>query len=275
MKGKCQCGFTKTLKLLRLQIKLTYHRISFFWKKILFSPQWGSNSRPLVYKTSALTTELWRQMGRQMASPWCHTRVEVSHDWAAQIVRDWKQHKTRKSSCVNARGIPPARGRKILTPPPAGPDPPLAGPDPPGQLDLTPPPAGPDPPASWTWPPPAGPDPPQPAGPDPPLAGPDPPQPAGPDPPGWTWSPPASWTWPPRPAGPDPLPPGWTWPPPPRCDQTENITFPHPSDAGGKKECSSIFGHCTIGTCQWRMRDFPEGDANPKGPPAYCLNNFS
>ena len=24
------------------------------------SPQWGSNSRPLVYKTSALTTELWR-----------------------------------------------------------------------------------------------------------------------------------------------------------------------------------------------------------------------
>ena len=24
-------------------------------------------------------------------------------------------------------------------------------------------------------------------------------------------------------------------PPPPRCEQTENITFPHPSDAGGKK----------------------------------------
>ena len=34
---------------------------------------------------------------------------------------------TRKSSCVNARGIPPARGRKMLTPPP----PPSAGPDPP------------------------------------------------------------------------------------------------------------------------------------------------
>ena len=32
---------------------------------------------------------------------------------------------TRKSSCVNARGIPPARGRKMLTPPPVGPDPPL------------------------------------------------------------------------------------------------------------------------------------------------------
>ena len=31
---------------------------------------------------------------------------------------------TRKSSCVNARGIPPARGRKMLTPPLAGPDPP-------------------------------------------------------------------------------------------------------------------------------------------------------
>ena len=26
------------------------------------SPQWGSNSRPLVYKTSALATELWRQV---------------------------------------------------------------------------------------------------------------------------------------------------------------------------------------------------------------------
>ncbi len=27
---------------------------------VCYSPQWGSNSRPLVYKTSALTTELWR-----------------------------------------------------------------------------------------------------------------------------------------------------------------------------------------------------------------------
>ena len=26
------------------------------------SPQWGLNSRPLVYKTSALATELWRQL---------------------------------------------------------------------------------------------------------------------------------------------------------------------------------------------------------------------
>ena len=28
--------------------------------KNVHSPQGGSNSRPLVYKTSALTTELWR-----------------------------------------------------------------------------------------------------------------------------------------------------------------------------------------------------------------------
>ena len=26
---------------------------------------------------------------------------------------------------------------------------------------------------------------------------------------------------------------GWWVPPPPRCGKTENITFPHPSDAGG------------------------------------------
>ena len=44
--------------------------------------------------------------------------------------------KTRKSSCVNARGIPPARGRKMLTPPPP-------------RLDWPPP-------GSWTWPPPPG-----------------------------------------------------------------------------------------------------------------------
>ena len=90
---------------------------------------------------------------------------------------------------MNARGIPPARGCKMLTPHPT-----------PHRLDLTPPPAGPDPPPCWldlTPPPPAGP--------DPPLAGPDPPLPAGPDPPPacWTWPPPISWTWPP--------PPGVDW----------------------------------------------------------------
>ena len=31
----------------------------FFWKS---SPQWGSNSQSLVYKTSALTTKLWRHL---------------------------------------------------------------------------------------------------------------------------------------------------------------------------------------------------------------------
>ena len=76
----------------------------------------------------------------------------------------WCYKTTRKSSCVNARGIPPARGRKMLTPlpPPAGPDPPPPPLDltPPVKLDLTPP-----PPAGWTWHPP------------PPSAGPDPPPP--------------------------------------------------------------------------------------------------
>ena len=122
---------------------------------------------------------------------------------------------TRKSSCVNARGIPPARGRKMLTPPLAGPDPP--------------------------WP--AGPDP-------PPLAGPDPP-PAGltfdlKPPPGWTWHPPSwidlwpdppSWTWPPRLDWP------LTWPPldltPPRCELTNKVKLlpsRRTTYAGGKYE---------------------------------------
>ena len=97
--------------------------------------------------------------------------------------------KTRKSSCVNARGIPPARGRKMLTPP---------------RLDLTPPlSAGPDSPL----PPSAGPDHP------PPSAGPDPPPSVGPDPPL------VSWTWPPPPAGSTP-PQVWT------DKQSETITFP-------------------------------------------------
>ena len=32
------------------------------WTHENSSPQWGSNSRPLVYKTSALATELWRRI---------------------------------------------------------------------------------------------------------------------------------------------------------------------------------------------------------------------
>ena len=109
---------------------------------------------------------------------------------------------TRKSSCVNARGIPPARGRKMLIPP--------------HRLDLTPP-------IGWlTWPPPSAdwPDPPPPADwPDRPphwLTDLTPPLLAGPDPP-------ISWlTWPPPSVG-------WlTWPPPrltppPRCGLTNKV----------------------------------------------------
>ena len=45
---------------------------------------------------------------------------------------------------------------------------------------------------------------------------------------------PPVWTW-------DGVPPphpdlGWGTPPPHKCGQTENITFPHPSDAGGKNQ---------------------------------------
>ena len=162
---------------------------------------------------------------------------------------------TRKSSCVNARGIPPARGRKMLTPPPAGPDPPPPHQldlTPPGWLDLTPPPASwtwLPPPTSWTWPPPP------PAGPDPPLpAGPDPPPPAGPDPPPHQLdltpptrsagpAPPPSWTWPPPPpAGPDPPPPP-AGPDPPRCGLTNKVKLlpsRRTTYAGGNKSFESV-----------------------------------
>ena len=85
---------------------------------------------------------------------WFHaTLMETETQIGGEMVRV-NRLKTRKSSCVNARGIPPARGRKMLTTP--------------------------TPPAGWTDPPPAVPAPPPPAVPDPPPA-------AGPDPPpGWT-----------------------------------------------------------------------------------------
>ena len=121
-----------------------------------------------------------------------------------------KTHSTRKSSCVNARGIPACKRAQDADPTPR-----LDWPDPPLDSDLTPL-AGlrPDPP-------PAG------LRPDPPWLDSDltPPPPAGlrPTPPSWTDPPPPRWTqtWP---------PPGWTqaWTPPPphKCGQTENITFP-------------------------------------------------
>ena len=122
-------------------------------------------------------------------NPPCWSRAGVRVDSSIKA-------KTRKSSCVNARGIPPARGHKMLTPLPPLTDPPcwLDWPTPPW-LDLTPP-------GSWTWSP----------------------------------LPPGSWTWPPHPRQldltPSPLPAGLTWPPPagltwppppPPCEQTNKV----------------------------------------------------
>ena len=46
-----------------------------------FSPQWGSNSRPLVYKTSALTTELWRHIccikDLMLSYTWTHVNIPM------------------------------------------------------------------------------------------------------------------------------------------------------------------------------------------------------
>ena len=46
------------------------------------SPQWGSNSRPLVYKTSALATELWRQMWWNIT--FIVTNIEIFHN-----IKEW------------------------------------------------------------------------------------------------------------------------------------------------------------------------------------------
>ena len=132
---------------------------------------------------------------------------------------------------------PPPVGWLDLTPPAAGPDPPyqLDLTSPHRLTDLTPPAAGPDPPG-WTWPPCRLTDLIPPAAGRPPLLDLTTPQLADwPEPPHWLdlTSPPA--------AGPDPppcrldlTPPPAAGPDPPsRCEQTENITFPHPSDAGG------------------------------------------
>ena len=47
-------------------------------------PQWGSNSRPLVYKTSALATELWSQ-----SHLWI-TWLPMSTVWTSSIVCSWQ-----------------------------------------------------------------------------------------------------------------------------------------------------------------------------------------
>ena len=71
--------FLKNCKLLRMNMIMRHRKYmnmknvwgwSFFFDVLVIydicintkiSLQWGSNSRPLVYKTSALTTELWRR----------------------------------------------------------------------------------------------------------------------------------------------------------------------------------------------------------------------
>ena len=69
---------------------------------------------------------------------------------------------------------------------------------------------------------------------------------------GWTWlgyplagsglENPPGWIW----FGYPPAGPGLGTPPPRRCGQTENITFPHPSDAVGNKHCGIPFYFNTI-----------------------------
>ena len=160
---------------IRSELRTQYHILwTLTWK---FQLEQCIFSRTHIFTLNAYITSKWTS----------HHRCGNKNNVLVKYVIDYIMI-TRKSSCVNARGIPPARGRKILTPPA---DPPL-GPDPPW---LTPPPS---------WPPP------------------------GPDLPQLT---------------PLKLTPPGTWPPladpPPRCEQTENVTFPHPSDAGGKNRGSN------------------------------------
>ena len=130
---------------------------------------------------------------------------------------------TRKSSCVNARGIPPATGRKMLTTPPG-----------------------------WTWPPPPPPRLDWPLTLTPPRLDLTPPRldwPLTLTPPQLDWplilTPPAGLIFdpdpPPPPAGltfdPDPPPPRLDLtPPPPQVWTDWKHYLPHPSDAGGNDE---------------------------------------
>ena len=50
-----------------------------FWSSSNHSPQWGSNSRPLVYKTSALTTELWRLTAADLQTPMDETLEQFTN----------------------------------------------------------------------------------------------------------------------------------------------------------------------------------------------------
>ena len=73
----CKCCVFISLKILSLN------------ECVHWSPQGGSNSRPLVYKTSALTTELWRhavQMKKQRRNQFLH-KNNTKCDGNAKIIR--------------------------------------------------------------------------------------------------------------------------------------------------------------------------------------------
>ena len=130
-----------------------------------------------------------------------------------------KEIRTRKSSCVNARGIPTAPYLVLYLLPKVGYPPPGRG-TPLARCD-------------WGGVPEVG---------YPPLGYPRPGVTGG----GWGY---LRWGTPPR-AG-----PGWGTPrldlagvpppPPPRCEQTENITFAHPSDAVGNDTARILCAHIT------------------------------
>ena len=152
----------------------------------------------------------------------CFFHKKLHRLWIKKALM-WSSKATRKSSCVNARGIPPAMQQVLpmlfylCCPPPAS----WTWPTPPGWIWPTPPAAGPDPPpGSWTWPtPPAGPDPPLPpwlTHPSPRLTHPSPPL-----------TPPALWLTHPSPRWPTP-PPSWPTPPPMADPPLPQLTNPSP-----------------------------------------------
>ena len=65
------------------------------YRQVKRSPQGGSNSRPLVYKTSALATELWRQAIIEATSIRKHLPKNTLNIWHGFYVIDEKliQHK--------------------------------------------------------------------------------------------------------------------------------------------------------------------------------------
>ena len=60
------------------------------YRQVKRSPQGGSNSRPLVYKTSALATELWRQAIFEAPSITNHLRKNTLNTWHGFYVIDEK-----------------------------------------------------------------------------------------------------------------------------------------------------------------------------------------